>query len=616
MEYKPDNTRVFDGVPAAELIEYTFSLIDEKKDAEIAIDELMLKMTTFFDVDIIVVKEMTERSNAIKCTYEVSKNGYVRLKGLERRFLGNAAEEWSKRYGDGGGCYRYKKSDGECPVDLTRDDAICSLVQIPLLCDDVFRGCVDFIDSSREREWSDEEVEGMKSICTVMYRYLFQLRTFGEKFASLRESLKRDALTKLPKLDEFINHINRSLVADKDMDYVIISSDIANFKYINEKYGYNTGDLLLTKFAEAVYLQYKRVVSCCREFSDIFLIALKCKKHETPENIKKLVDKCNMAFLEDIRSITEDTNIAVNSGFAFVGDNELTVSEAITGATAARKAAKEMTVLKGSRSSAFERSMIANKAKALEMISKCDGALDKREFVVFLQPKVLCDTYEIVGAEALIRWMTPDGKCIGPDDFIPAFENSGCVVKTDYFVYDAVFEYLSRRLRKGLKCVPISMNVSRVHLFNTAFIMHIDELIKKYEIPTEYIEFEITENVYLDRLPAVMFTLHWLRKMNIRISIDDFGSGYSSLDTITNLPVNTLKLDKVFMKDMLGDKEKIVINAIIDMADKLGLDVICEGVERNEQRLFLISSGCRKFQGFLFSKPVSMDEFDRMMEID
>lgn len=616
MNNRSEGGKNFEGVPAAELVEYTFSLIDSHRDVDTAIEDLLIRMTAYFDVDIIVVKELTEQGAALKCTYEVSRNGNVRCKGVERRFLGNAAEEWADRYTKGGGHYCYYSEMGECPVDLTRTDAIRSLVQVPILCDETFKGCVDFIDSENRREWTKTETDEMKSICCIMYKYLFQLRTFSEKFEDLRKSLKHDALTRLPKPDEFKKHVYESVASDKEMGYVIISSDIANFKYINEKYGYNTGDLLLTKFAETVYLQYKRVVSCCREFSDIFLVAIKCRKTETNEDIKKLIDKCNLAFLDEIRPITEDTNVAVNSGFAFVGDNELSVAEAITGATAARKAAKDMTVLKGSRSSAFEHSMIANKAKDIEMIARCDDAISKGEFRVFLQPKVRCDNYEIIGAEALIRWFKPDGTCVYPDEFIPAFESSGCIIKTDYFVYESVFRYLRERLDKGLKCVPISMNVSRVHLFNTSFIIYVDELLKKYDMPVNLIEFEITENVYIDQLPAVMFTLHWLRKMNIRISIDDFGSGYSSLDTITKLPVNTLKLDKVFMKKELSSKDKIVINSLVDMAGKLGLDVICEGVEKDDQRVFLIQSGCEKLQGFLFSKPVSLTEFDRMLQID
>lgn len=616
MSENNDGQRVFGDMPAGELVEYAFSLIDSAVDPDLAIEQLMVRMTAYFNVDIIVVREKTERGAAIKCTYEVSKNGNVKLKGLERRFLGNAWSEWDERYKRGGGCYKYKKSMGESPMLLMREDAVKSLIVIPIYNDGNFKGTVDFYDSENERDWTDSEIAEMKSISDIMFRYMFSLRSFAEKYEDLRNALKKDALTRLPKVDEFIKYVNDSISTDKNMDYVIISSDIANFKYINEKYGYNTGDLLLTKFAEMIYRRYKRVVSCCREFSDIFLIAIKCKKGESAENVCALVDQCNMSFLEEIKPITEDTNVAVNSGFAFVGDNELTVSEAITGATAARKAAKDMTVLKGSRSKAYEHSMIASKARTLEMISHCDEAIEKGQFQVYFQPKVRCNNYEIIGAEALIRWKKDDGKYILPDEFIPAFENNGCIVKADYYVYEQVFKYLRERLDKGLRCVPVSMNVSRVHLFNTKLVTVVDRLLERYKVPVELLEFEITENVYLDRLPAVMFTVQWLRKMNIRVSIDDFGSGYSSLDTIAKLPVTTLKLDKVFMKDRLDEKDKIVISAVVDMAKKLGMDTICEGVETEEQKRFLEEAGCEKLQGFIFSKPVTMQEFSRMLEIE
>ena len=332
------------------------------------------------------------------------------------------------------------------------------------------------------------------------------------------------------------------------------------------------------------------------------------------EDVKQLVDRCNNAFLEEIRSITEDTSVAINSGFAFVGDNDITVEEAITGATAARKTAKEMALFNTSRCCAYESSMIANKARTVELVASCDRALDNNEFKVYLQPKVMCRTYKMVGAEALIRWEKPDGTFVYPDEFIPIFESNGCVRKTDYFVYDKVFAYLRERLDNGLKCVPISMNVSRIHLFNNNFVDYIDGLINKYRIPTELLEFELTESICLEGLPSVMYTLQWLRTKNIKISIDDFGSGYSSLEVLTRLPINVLKLDKVFMKDVLSENDKIIISSLVEMARMLGLDVICEGVEEDAQRIFLIEACCEMLQGYIFSKPIPMEEFSKMLE--
>ena len=402
------------------------------------------------------------------------------------------------------------------------------------------------------RIWKKDEIEAMKSICSYMFEQMFSKRRPRKDSEILRKRLDRDKLTKLPNIDRFLSRVNKSIAVDRESDYCIISSDVANFKYINEKYGYNTGDIVLKRLASTIYLQIKNLISCCREYSDIFLFAVKVPKGTGNDGIKSIIEKCNRAFLDEIKSVTEDTNIAINSGFAFVGDYDLTVEEAITGATAARKAAKEMTIFNANRCFAYDAKMLANKARTNELIASCDRAIENNEFLVYLQPKVLCRTYEIVGAEALIRWQKPDGSFVYPDEFIPAFESNGCIRKTDYYVYDKVFAFIKDRLDKGLFCVPISMNVSKIHLFNNSFVEYVDFLLKKYKIPVEYTEFELTESICLEGLPSATYTMQWLRQMNIKISIDDFGSGYSSLEVLTRLPISILKLDKVFMKDELS----------------------------------------------------------------
>ena len=596
-----------------ELARFADDLMKRDKDADKAIEDFLVKMSSFFDVDVIVIKEKSENGAVIKCTYEWSRKSFLQLQGLERRFLEKVWDEWEERYRKGGGVYKYYRGE-VCPIILIHYRETESLIQIPVYNGKELVACVDFVDSVRRREWTDDEVSAMKYICSYIYKEMFLKRTPRRDQEALKQKLDRDMLTKLPKRDRFLKKVNGSIVKDDGSKYAIISSDIANFKYINEKYGYNTGDLLLRKLAGTIYLKINGIISCCREYSDIFLLAVRVPSEYGNDEVKAMVDNCNNAFLEDIRSITEDTNIAINSGFAFVGDHDITVEEAITGATAARKTAKEMALFNMSRCCAYEPSMIANKARTIELIASCDRALENNEFMVYLQPKVLCRSYVIVGAEALIRWRKPDGSFVYPDEFIPAFESNGCVRKTDYFVYESVFKYLKERIDKGLFCVPISMNVSRIHLFNNRFVEFIGELLDKYQIPTNLIEFELTESICLEGLPSVAYTVQWLRQKNIKISIDDFGSGYSSLEVLTRLPINVLKLDKVFMKDFLNDKEKIIISSVVEMARLLGLEVICEGVEEDIQRIFLLESSCEMLQGYVFSKPETMEDFSKKLE--
>lgn len=603
--------KVYNGT---ELKEFAKELLKRNKNIDSAIDEFLIKMGSFFDVDIIVVKEKTENGAAIKCTYEWSRKNHILLRGLERRFLDNTWDEWLVRYREGNGCYRYYKGDAS-PMILMQQRETESLIQIPVFVGDNLVAAVDFVDSERIRDFKAEE-PAMKEICKYLYDELFTKRGPRRDTEVLKRKLDRDALTKLYKIDRFTKKVNECISKDKSKKtaYVIISSDIANFKYINEKYGYNTGDMILKKLASTLFLKINGIVSCCREYSDIFLTAVKVDKTYDNAKVKEFIDSCNNAFLDEIRSITEDTSVAINSGFAFVGDHGITVEEAITGATAARKAAKDMALFNTSRCCAYESGMIANKARMAELVSSCDKALKNHEFEVYFQPKVLCATYDMVGAEALIRWRKNDGTYVYPDEFIPAFESNGCIRKTDYFVYDYVFKFIRERLDKGLPCIPISMNVSRIHLFNNQFVDYIRSLLEKYKVPAELLEFELTESICLEGLPSVVNTLQWLKQQNIKISIDDFGSGYSSLEVLTRLPISVLKLDKVFMKKDLSNNDKIIISSIVEMARLLGLDVICEGVEEDAQRIFLIEACCEKLQGFLFSKPVPVSEFSRMLE--
>ncbi|MBR4778101.1 MAG: EAL domain-containing protein [Lachnospiraceae bacterium] len=597
-----------------ELKNFAKELQKRNKNVESAIDEFLIKMGSFFDVDIIVVKEKTENGAAIKCTYEWSRKNHILLRGLERRFLDNTWDAWMTRYREGNGCYRFYKGE-VCPIILIQQRETESLIQIPVFAANELVMCIDFVDSDRVRDWLAEE-PAMKEISAFLYEEFFTKRAPRRDAEVLKRKLDRDALTKLFKIDRFTKKVNDSISGDEsgNYTYAIVSSDVANFKYINEKYGYNTGDLILKKMASTLFLKMKGIVSCCREYSDIFLTAVRCDKETTDTDLKKLVDDCNNSFLDEIRSITEDTSIAINSGFAFVGDHGITVEEAITGATAARKAAKDMALYNTSRCCAYESGMIANKARTAELVSNCDRALANHEFEVYFQPKVLCSTYRIVGAEALIRWRKSDGTFVYPDEFIPAFESNGCIRKTDFFVYEYVFKLLRERLDQKLPVIPISMNVSRIHLFNNQFVEYVGGLLEKYKVPADLLEFELTESICLEELPSAVNTLQWLRQKNIKISIDDFGSGYSSLEVLTRLPINVLKLDKVFMKKDLSNNDKIIISSIVEMARLLGLDVICEGVEEDAQRIFLIEACCEKLQGFIYSRPVPVYEFSKMLE--
>ncbi len=242
------------------------------------------------------------------------------------------------------------------------------------------------------------------------------------------------------------------------------------------------------------------------------------------------------------------------------------------------------------------------------------SALINKEFIVYLQPKIDLSTRQISGAEALVRWLPPDENLIPPKDFIPLFEKNGFVVELDFYVYEEVFKVLRKWLDEKRCLVPISLNVSRIHLRDYNFVPRLTSLINKYNLPTDLIELEITESTFFENINQLLKVISELKHYGFTFSIDDFGSGYSSLNILKDLPIDVLKLDKGFFpRDNISKKEKIIVSTIVDMAKKLDIRVISEGIETIEQCDFLTNIGCDMVQGYLFAKPMPISEFEKIV---
>ena len=253
--------------------------------------------------------------------------------------------------------------------------------------------------------------------------------------------------------------------------------------------------------------------------------------------------------------------------------------------------------------------------RSIEIAADAKRAIRNSEFKVYFQPKVSVSKDEIVGAEALVRWVKPDGTVVTPDSFIPFLEKNGYIVQIDFFVYEEVCRYLRRRLDNGESVVPVSVNVSRIHMLSNDFSSDIVEIVRRYGIDPSLIELELTESVFIANEDEAIKTLSALREKGFRVSIDDFGSGYSSLSLLKRMPVDVLKIDKGFFSgDHIEDKDGIVLSSVIDMADKMNIDIICEGIETEEQVDFLKHSNCDTAQGFFYAKPIPLADFEDMLD--
>ena len=238
------------------------------------------------------------------------------------------------------------------------------------------------------------------------------------------------------------------------------------------------------------------------------------------------------------------------------------------------------------------------------------NALKERQFKMFLQPKFDISTGKLSGAEALIRWIHPERGLIPPNLFIPIFEKNGFILEVDRFMWEEAAKFVKRMEQQGIKPFPVSVNVSRIHMNNDYFISELVDLVIHNDINPRLLELEVTESACFDDEKRFKYILNKLKEHNFHISMDDFGTGYSSLNMLRHLPVDIIKLDMGFIKDSIVDNNTgIILESIVQMAQRLGMKTVAEGIETEEQMNFLRSIHCDIGQGYLFGKPVDVETF-------
>lgn len=230
---------------------------------------------------------------------------------------------------------------------------------------------------------------------------------------------------------------------------------------------------------------------------------------------------------------------------------------------------------------------------------------------VYLQPKISAETKKVVGAEALSRLIDSDGKVIPPVNFIAALEKTGKIVELDFYVLSFICKLIRKWIDEGIEPITISFNLSRIHFFSNTVVEDICKLAEEYNVPPQYIEIEVTESVFFEASEMIVSKVNALRDYGFKVSVDDFGTGYSSLSLIGVLPVDVVKLDKSFVKESLkSPRGSDLMKGIIKILNDIHLEIVCEGVETEEEATAVSEYGCDEMQGYLFDKPIPTDEFE------
>jgi len=413
-----------------------------------------------------------------------------------------------------------------------------------------------------------------------------------------------DKVTGIWNINGFISEAIKKINDNdfKKKKFAIISFDISKFRVINEHYGRFAGDKILRHIANNLNseLPYGGVIA--RTSMDNFLVMIPFyEKNEVFGFLKRVYEK--MRYYE-AGGIALKLNF--QCGIYLITDKSVSVDSAVDMAEIARKEAK---TARSDKIIIFDKKMENKIIREKEIEENMEKALDEREFIVYYQPKVDIKTEEIIGAEALVRWISKKNGFMNPGDFIPIFEREGFIIELDFFVLEEVFKLIKEWLDNGKNPITVSVNQSRVHLSNPFYIERLENLIKKYSVPTKYIELELTESLFMEA-DSALETVNKLKSLGFSISIDDFGSGFSSLNMLKSMPIDVVKIDREFLNESENSqKAQKIISKIVEMAVELDMNVICEGVEKAEQAKFLKSIGCYYAQGFLYAKPMPETEF-------
>ncbi|MBP5330809.1 MAG: EAL domain-containing protein [Lachnospiraceae bacterium] len=600
------------------LIDYVFKRVEDNQNVEQILMELFEKIGSEYCFQDISVKEVINSSTrAIKCTYEWAADRNRSILNLEKRFEDQDFDDIKVLYENEKAKFKvfvYFESSPDMPKGLMTTD-VKSLLRIPLIKEGVFCGYIDFVDKTDDRRmFVADEINTLKSVSRMVLMYLFPVRDLEHAGSGAGEYSEFDSLTRLLKYEYVYENLQRIVNTGFEgsrLDF--ISIDFSNFKFINEKYGYVSGNNILYEIARYIYSVSDKIVACCRPYSDNFYTIIKVEDDMTMDHVRQRVEYAANELLERIRKRFFDCNIIVNVGIYSMTDGEKDIEKALFNANLARKFAKHENIVNCCRCLTYKPFMSEVMARKADYVSSMKKGLLNGEFDIQLQPICTSDTQTIVSAEALVRW-NKDKELLLPNEFIDVFEENGCIVNLDYYVYDRVFAYISERLKENKPVVPISLNVSIVHFYTLELLDYIDGLMKKYDVGPEYIEFELSERIYISDYIGVKDIIDGLKKRGFKVFSDGIGSGFSSLNTLMKFAIDGIMLDRKFMKNKLEYKDKIVISCIVDMANKLNLQVFCEGVENEEQRQFLIKNDCPYIQGNLFCPPVKMFVFEDILD--
>lgn len=415
-----------------------------------------------------------------------------------------------------------------------------------------------------------------------------------------------DPLTGLYNSAGFHHRVESWIKNNPGKRFRIQRYNIDRFRDINGIYGYAVGNKLLRDFASYMK-RYNSASSFAAHLNADHFVRFCAEDHLT-------VNECYNNFNDCFKNYALNLPIKLHMGVYDLCE------ENCDSFTMSYKALLALQSIKGSLTKQiayYEQGMMAVEQEQQELLADLQAAIDGEQFEVWFQPQTDYAGRHLIGAEALVRWNHPKKGLLSPAVFVPLLEKADCIGQVDRFVFEKVCACICkwREEMKGAESIPISVNLSRNDIYRTNLCSLLTEILRKHRIDPKSIHLEITESVYMENPTQFKNTLNRLRQLGFQVEMDDFGSGYSSLNSLKDMNIDKLKLDMKFLSNTQNSKKgEIIISSVINMAHALQLSVIAEGVETKEQAEMLLGFGCRQMQGYYFSKPVPQQDYEKLLQ--
>lgn len=479
-----------------------------------------------------------------------------------------------------------------------------------MYCEGKYTGAISYVVCREKRHWSRKNRKELGEVTKIISAHLARSQTMNEDNDRSRLWMEYDRLTGLLAFSRFQEEAEHMIVGNHASSHVMIYSDISGFKYFNRKFGYSAGDQLLKEFSSFLIekMQWSDEMFFTRVVSDQFLILAYC---DDTDGIAEKINSYNKEFERSQSGKFQGSRIWIRTGIYVIEPDCTSASHAIDAANYARK---QILTKTGCSVRVYDQELKEKQHLENEIINEIDKAMEGKQFQIYLQPKISLKDGHVVGAEALVRWRTKEGNLLAPDSFIPLCESTGRIEELDYYVFEEVVKFLDHNRKLGREQIPVSVNASILHASDPQAVRKYLNILERYGIDPGYIEIELTETATVDEYENARNWFQELRNAGFRTAMDDFGAGYSVLNTVIDIPVDTVKLDRAFMKSCAADSRGMFfLKRVINMIEGLGYHVICEGIETREQSRLMQEAGCKEGQGYLFSRPLPIEEYEKFV---